>query len=115
MNTRQASQVWQRVLVVGCALLSVAVPVVALFARQLPQPPLADLADQHSYQPLLGALALGVGCAVVAFTLIRALTPPLLRYLSAGVASLGLLFVLYVLWALVGVCGIQIVLGVCRP
>ncbi len=101
MHTQQTKPTWQRGWVITVALLSLAAPLAAL-----------ALGSESS---MAGALVFGLVCAAGVFVGDRALAPAWLRLLSRAAATLGALIGAYLLWSLVGTCGAQVLLGICRP
>lgn len=118
MRTTKAKPAWRRTWVIGLALLSFVLPMVAGFLRQEPAVPFADPARVSYYRQTVTALVLGIACAVGTFgTFVgtRALLPAWVRWLSVGLASLGVLISAYLLWSLIGTCGPGVIWGRCTP
>jgi hypothetical protein len=101
MHTQHTKPAWQRGWVVTVALLSLAAPFAALaLGRE---------------SAMAGVLVFGLACAAGVFVGDRALAPAWHHLLNRVVASLGGLSSAYLLWSLVGTCGVQVLWGVCRP
>ena len=115
MRTIGATHPWRRGWVLGLALLSLAVPLAAFFLRSEPLVPFDDPARLSYYRQTVVALALALAAAVAAFVGQRALAPTWARLVSVLLASLGLLVGVYLLWSLVGTCGVQVLWGQCNP
>ena len=115
MYTTGANHPWRRGWVLGLALLSLAVPLAAVFLRSEPLAPFDDPARLSYYRQTVVALALALAAAVAAFVGQRTLAPAGVRRLSVVLASLGLLIGVYLLWTLIGTCGLQVVWGQCNP
>lgn len=115
MNTPQLNHTWQRGWVIGLALLSLVVPVVAGWLRDEPAVPFADPARVSYYRQTVAALAFGLICAVGTFVASRTLAPAWFRWLTVLMASLGVLISVFLLWALIGTCGLAVVWGSCTP
>jgi hypothetical protein len=115
MFTRNAKLGVQRGWVLGLALLSLAIPVFAVFFRSEPLIPFADPARQSYYRQMLVALILGLTCAFGAYAGTRNGPSSGGRRLTMGLVSVGLVVSVYLLWTLVGSCGLQILSGACHP
>ncbi len=115
MRTAGANHPWRRGWVLGLAFLSLAVPLVAIFLRSEPLVPFDDPARLSYYRQTVAALALALAAGVAAFVGQRTLAPGWTRRLSVGLASLGLLVGAFLLWTLIGTCGLQVIWGQCNP
>ncbi len=115
MSTPDAPFAGRRGWVVALALLSLVVPVVAVFVRSEPLVPFGDPVRVSSYRQLLLALVLGVTCALGAFAGSLALPTSGSRRLSVGLGSGSLLLCAYLLWTLIGSCGVQVIWGSSQP
>ncbi len=115
MVTRNDKFGWQRGWVLGLALLSLAIPVFAVFFRSEPLIPFADPARQSYYRQMLVALILGLACACGAFVGARTTPASRNQRLTMGLVSVGLALSVYLLWTLIGSCGLQILSGTCLP
>ncbi len=109
------SKAWQHGWVISLALLSLVVSVAAGFLRTEPLGPFGDPARLSYYRQTIVALAVAIACAAGAFVGTRTLSPSLSRWLGVAFATLGVLLSAYLLLALVGTCGVQVLWGVCRP
>ncbi len=109
------SKPWQRGWVIGLALLSLLVPVAAGYLRTEPLVPFADPARLSYYRQTVVALVVGLACAAGAFAGIRTVPAAGGRRLSVALASLGVLISVYLLWALIGTCGLGVLGGACNP
>jgi hypothetical protein len=63
----------------------------------------------------LVALLLSIVCAVSAMIINRGAAQSRLRWLNAAVATLGGLVGAYLVWTLIGSCGLQVIWNSCRP
>ena len=115
MDTTETKVAWKHGWVIGLALLSLVLPVAAVYVRDTPNAAFSDPASLSYYRQTLGALALGLVCAVGAFVASRTLRPPWLRWLSVVLASLGVLLGAFLLIGLIGTCGVQVFSGACQP
>ncbi len=115
MRTTGASHPWRGGWVIGLALLSLVMPVVAGFLRNEPLVPFADPARVSYYRQTVAALVVGLACAAGAFAGIRRTPAPGIRRLSVTLASLGALLSAYLLWVLIGTCGLAVLGGSCQP
>ena len=115
MHTSEARFGWQRGWVIGLALLSLVVPVVAGVLRNEPTVPFADPARLSYYRQTVVALVLGLACAAGAFVGIRTVPASGVRWLSVALAGLGVLISAYLLFALIGTCGVGVLGGACNP
>ena len=115
MYTTGANHPWRRGWVLGLALLSLAVPLAAVFLRSEPLVPFGDPARLSYYRQTVIAAALALAAAVAAFAGQRTLTLVWARRLSVVLASLGLLIGVYLLWTLMGTCGVPVLWGSCNP
>ena len=115
MATRKAKFGWQHGWLISLALLSLVVPVVAVFFRNEPLVPFADPARLSYYRQMVVAIVVGLACALGAFAGARTMPASRSRRLSMGLVSGGMLLSVYVLWVLVGSCGVQVIWGSCQP
>ena len=115
MYASEAKPRRQRGWAIGLAVLSLLVPLVVIFLRQEPGVPFAHPDHQSYYRQTVAALVLAMACAAGALVGTWMLTPAWLRWLSAILATLGLVVSAYWLWALIGTCGVQVLSGVCAP
>jgi hypothetical protein len=115
MQTLEAKRPWQPGSVLVLALLSLLVPLAAIFLRLEPAVPFAHPDHVSYYRQTVAALILGMACAAGALVGIRVLTRIWLRWLSVVLAILGLLIGAYLLVALIGTCGGKVLRGVCTP
>ena len=115
MRTTGARFGWQGGWVIGLALLSLVLPVAAVVPVRRVAGPLMDAAGANDYRLTVAALVLGLVCAAGAFIGTRALRPAGARWLSLGVATLGLLLSAYLLFTLIGTCGAGVIAGTCNP
>ncbi len=99
MHATDVKRTWQRGGMLGLAVLSLVVPLVAIVL----------------HRQTVSTLVLGMACAVGAFVGIRWLTPAWVRRLSIVLATLGLLISAYLLWVQIGLCGPSVLWGACRP
>ncbi len=100
---------------IGPALLSLRVPVAAIVLRSAPMVPFADPAHVSYYRQMVAALILGIACAVGAVIGTRRLGLASVRWLSVGLAMLGLLSSVYVLGVLMGTRGPRVFFAECNP
>lgn len=63
----------------------------------------------------LAALLVGVVCAIGALSVNRAVPSFGLRWLCVAVAAFGGIAGGYLMWGLIGNCGLQVIWDVCRP
>ena len=115
MYTPESKFGWQRGWVIGLALLSLIVPVAAIVLGNEPMVPFADPARVSYYRQTVAALVLGLASAAGAIVVARTLRPAWLRRLGVVLAGLGVLISAYLLWALVGTCGLGVLGGACNP
>ena len=115
MYTTGDNHPWRRGWVIGLALLSIAVPVATVVLRNEPAVPFTDPARLSYYRQTVAALVVGLACAVGAFVGNRTVAAARVRWLSAALASLGVLISAYLLWALIGTCGLGVLVGACNP
>src|SRR5918997_645968 len=97
MSTPEAKFGWQRGWLIGLALLSFVVPVVAVFVRNEPLVLFADPARLSYYRQTVAALFLGLACGLGAFVGARTVPASGLRRLSMGLVSGGMLLSAYLL------------------
>lgn len=95
----------------GLALASVVLPVAAVLPRTM----VANPNNPSSYRFTVVALGIALVCAIITFVFNHMLAPTWLRQLSMWMASLGVLFALYLLMTLIGTCGLQVIWGSCSP
>ena len=115
MHAREARFGWQRGGVIALALLSLLLPVAAVVPVRRVEGPLMDAAGANDYRLTVAVLVLGLVCAIGAFIGMRAMRPGGVRWLSLGLATLGLLFSAYLLMTLIGTCGAGVIWGMCNP
>ncbi len=115
MHTSGSKLEWQRGWVVGLALLSLIVPVAAVFLRTEPAAPFADPAHLSYYRQTVAAIALGLAAAAGSFVATRSLTPVWLRWTGVALASLGIVIGALLLLLLIGSCGVGVIGGMCTP
>ena len=119
MHAREARFGWQRGGVIALALLSLVLPVAAVVPVRSEVVPFMDPAgvNDHRIDLLLtvAVLVLGLVCAIGAFIGMRGLRPGGVRWLSVGLATLGLLLSAYLLVTLIGTCGAGVISGMCQP
>ena len=115
MRTTGANHPWRRGWVLGLALLSLVVPLAAVFLRSEPLVPFDDPARLSYYRQTVVAVALALAAAGAAFVGQRTLAPACARLVSVILASLGLLVGAFLLWTLIGTCGLQVIWGQCNP
>ncbi len=115
MHLSNSRFTWAHVSTIGLALLSLVLPVLALLplpGRTVP----ADMpANSGNYQLMVVALGLSLLSAGGAFVGARRLAQAGIRRLSIALAIGGLLLSAYLLWTLVGTCGLAVLGGTCRP
>ncbi len=115
MSTPDAPFGGRRGWIIGLALLSLIVPVAAVCVRSEPLVPFADPVRLSSYRQIVAALGVGLACALAAFAGARTMPASGSRRLSMGLVSGSLLLSVYVLWVLIGSCGVQVIGGNCQP
>ena len=115
MTTPDAPFGWRRGSVLGLALLSLVIPVIAVFVRTEPLVPFTDPARLSYYRQAAVALGPGLVCALVACAGARTMPASGVRRLSMALAIGGILLSLYLGLTLIGTCGTQILAGSCRP
>jgi hypothetical protein len=115
MQTLEAKRPWQPGWALVLAVLSLLVPVAAIFLRPEPAVPFAHPDHVSYYRQTVAALIFGMTCAAGALVGIRVLTRTWLSWLSVVLAILGLLISAYLLVALIGTCGGQVLWGMCTP
>jgi hypothetical protein len=115
MNAREAKVPERRAWVAGLALMSFVLSLAAAFPRMQSVAPGGNPASLGNYGLTVVALVIGIGCAIGALIFNRALTPAWFRWLSVGMAGLGVLLAAYLLLALIGTCGVGVLGGVCQP
>ncbi len=115
MSTPDAPFGWRRGWVIGLALVSLVVPLAAVVVPSEPLVPFADPARLSYYRQLVVALVVGLACALGAFA--GALTLPATgsRRLGMALVTGGMLLSVYLLWVLIGSCGLQVIWGSCQP
>ena len=115
MHASEAKFGWQRGGVIALALLSLVLPMAAVLPVREVVVPFTDPAGVNDYRLTVAALVLGLVSAAGAFIGTRALRPASVRWLSVGVATLGLLLSAYLLFTLIGTCGAGVITGMCNP
>ena len=119
MYTPEAKFRWQCIRVIGLALLSLILPVLAIWPVKVSTAPFPSQTSQSDYRPMVALLVLAIACAVGAFAHrapgVRGLLPTSVRWLSMVLATLGLLLSMYVLWTVIGTCGAGVIVGRCNP
>jgi hypothetical protein len=115
MDTPEVKSIWQRGWAIGLALLSLVMPLAAIFRSRQGVEPVVDPTSLGSYGLTVVALILGMVCAAGAFVGLRALAPTWLRWLSGILAGLSLLISAYLIVVLIGTCGLQVLSGMCSP
>ena len=119
MYTPEAKFRWQCIRVIGLALLSLILPVLAIWPVTVTTAPFPSQTSQSDYHPMVASLVLAIACAVGAFAQrapgMRGLLPTSARWLSMVLATLGLLLSMYVLWTVIGTCGAGVIVGRCIP
>jgi len=87
-----------------------------VFLRDQPAVLSADPANLSYYRQTVAAIVLGIAAAASTFVFNRRLTPAWFRWLSIGLASLGMVVAAYLLLALMGTCGLPVLWGGgCNP
>ena len=99
----------------GLALISVVVPVAAVRIGGPAATPSPAAPSLNGFLPTVVALALGIACAVSTSVFNRSIAPSWLRWLSIGMAVLGSGSAAVQLAGLIGMCGLDVVWGVCTP
>src|SRR3712207_4862702 len=97
MSTPDAPFGWRRGWVIGLALLSLVVPVAAVFFRNEPLVPFADPARLTYYRQMVVALVVGLTCALCAFSGARTMPASGSRRLVTALVSGGMLLSVYLL------------------
>ena len=115
MSTPDAPFGWRRGWVIGLALVSLVVPLAAVFVRSEPLVPFADPARLSYYRQMVVALVVGLACVLGAFVGARTMPASGSRRLGMALVSGGMLLSVYVLSMLVGSCGVQVIWGSCQP
>ncbi len=115
MSTPDAPFGWRRGWVIGLALVSLVVPLAAVIVPSEPLVPFADPARLSYYRQLVAALVVGLACALGAFVGARTLPVSGSRRLVMALVTGGMLLSVYVLWVLIGSCGLQVIWGSCQP
>ncbi len=100
---------------IGLSIMGIILPVAAIFPLRVSTVPGTSATDPGDYRQTVAALLLGLVFAVAALVVNRAPAPSGLRGLSISLASLGLLLGGDLLVTLIGSCGLQVLVGICRP
>ncbi len=114
MSTPDAPFAWRRNWVIGLALLSLVVPLAVVVPSES-LVPFADPARLSSYRQMVVALVIGLVCALGAFAGARSMPASGSRWLTMALASGGMLLSVYLLWVLIGSCGLQVIWASCQP
>ncbi len=108
----------QRMWVVSLALLSLILPVLAIWPVKVTTAPFPSQTSQSGYRPVVVSLVLAIACALGALAQrapgTRGLLPTSVRWLSMVLATLGLLLSMYVLWTVIGTCGAGVIVARCN-
>ena len=115
MSTPDAPFAWRRGWVIGLALMSLVIPVAAVVVPSEPLVPFADPARLSYYRQMVAALVVGLAGALGAFAGSRTMPASGSRRLGIALASGGMLLSAYLLWTLIGSCGLQVIWGSCQP
>ncbi len=115
MNPTRANNPGRRGLVAALALTSLAVPVAVVVPAVASSAPAGSLAGASHYGLTVLGLVIGLTSALGTLVFNRALAPAWLRWLAVGMASLGALFAAYLLFTLIGTCGLGVLGGACVP
>jgi small-conductance mechanosensitive channel len=118
MHASPDTVLWQRSAAIGLALLSLTVPLLAIVVQNIENIASASLTTPDhpgDERLILAALLVGIVSAVGALVVTRTLPPSRFRWLSGAVAALGGLVSAYLIWTLVGSCGLEVIWNVCRP
>ena len=107
MNATETRAAGRRSWVAALALVSLVLPMAAMV--------LADGANLSNYRQVVATLVLGLAAATGTLVFNRALTPAWLRWLSVGLAGIGVVVATYLLLALIGTCGLTVLWGTCAP
>jgi hypothetical protein len=100
---------------VGLSLLSLIVPLTVIISRDTASTLLTNSAYLGDERLTLAALLTGIGCAIGALIVNRAAPPSWMRGLSIAIAALGGLIGAFLMWGLIGSCGMQVIWDACRP
>ena len=114
-NQRQATSAAHGGWIAGLAILSLGMPLLAVWLSRAASNILAQAVGATDYRAAVAALAVGVAGGIVTLLGSRAVLPAWLRWAVVAMASVALLISAYLLWTLIGQCGLQVVWGVCRP
>ena len=115
MYTPQANLASKHIWVIGLGLLSVVLPLTAIIPRQALPASFTNPANLSDYRLTVAALLLGLACGIGALVASRRAPAAGVRRLSVVLASAGLLFSVWLLWTLVGSCGVQVLWVSCNP
>ena len=114
MDATHSTVPWRRGWVAGLAVASLILPMVAAFSGDRAAQ-IGDAAFQADHRLTVAALILGIAAAASTLVFNRWLTPAWLRWLSVGLATLGVMIAAYLLVALIGTCGFAVLGGACAP
>lgn len=99
----------------GLALLSLALPVAALIPLPGQAPVGAAAAAPNDYRLMVAALFVALLCSIISILGAARVSRRGSRWLVVGVAMGGLILGGYLLLALIGTCGIGVLSGACAP
>ena len=113
MHTSNTPFNWPKARSITFALLSLGLPILALIPLPGQAIPGTSPTAPGDYRLTLAALGLSLVCAVAAVAGARRVAATASSRLSVILASGGLLLSAYLLWSLIGTCGLGVLGGTC--
>jgi hypothetical protein len=115
MYTSTKTFQWQRGGAITLALFSLIVPLSASVPRDIASAWLTSPVQPSDERLTIAAFLLGIVSAVGAVIINRSLPTGWLSWVTLAVATLGGLITTFLVWSLIGSCGLQVVWDVCKP
>lgn len=115
MHTATDTFGWRRNGAMGLALLSLILPIFASLPLNIASVSFTNSTQPHDARLTVVALLLGIISAIGALIATNGWRPLVVRRLTVAGAALGGLVSGYLMWTLIGSCGLQVIWDVCQP